>query len=391
VIPDIGKDFIDLLAAVRNVQDPRSLSRVIDPLRRLGSALFKEADFLVAEIDLQGNLKAEWRSEVFSMESDDLIEADIVLFEGRDAEKHVKGTRSLLLLPFRTPSNRLIGALLWINVEDPFAVRDSRRLSALKMLLNLAVSRAYRERERRALDAEMSYAWQVFKTLLPTSTLEWENYELTGLLIPASKIGGDIYDYFATTDGRIGFFAADATGKGTGPCLQAATCRAYFRALVTAPTENLEEVARNLNQLVHTDVREEKFVTAFFGWISLSSQTVVFVNAGLGSSFLLRGSITVPLQAADPPLGIFREIPFETHTYTMEPGDLLAVFTDGWTERRSTSGTEYGEENLARSLAGTHGLPAREAMRSVYQRYEAECQPTRLQDDVTSLFIRRTH
>ena len=49
-------------------------------------------------------------------------------------------------------------------------------------------------------------------------------------------------------------------------------------------------------------------------------------------------------------LGLFPTMRYEARETTLEPGDMLALYSDGVTEASSPDGEEFGEEGLAKFL-----------------------------------------
>jgi sigma-B regulation protein RsbU (phosphoserine phosphatase) len=59
------------------------------------------------------------------------------------------------------------------------------------------------------------------------------------------------------------------------------------------------------------------------------------------------------------PLGAFRDVPYDTVTSYLSPGDLLLFYTDGLNEAMSAEMAPYGDERLKASLVrhAKHALP----------------------------------
>ena len=193
-----------------------------------------------------------------------------------------------LLLPLPELDNAQQGYIAFKSVPEDFAVEFLEQFGIFCTAVSLAISRAGRSRQIERRDRELRDAWNVLKMILPHSPLVRGAVELSGLLIPAREISGDIFDFFLLDESRVGFIVADATGKGPGPCLQAASCRAYLRALLSTDGSSLKSAAIELNRLLFQDLRSEKFVTACFGWVHSTSLEVEYVNAGHGCGFITR-------------------------------------------------------------------------------------------------------
>ncbi len=379
------EELTDALAAIHNVTERAGLGDALRRLENLGNRFFEGREFLVFRVSRQGDLVSEAHGQRLSIPAPRLTGGNALTFVGDEAASLVPQSQRILLLPLHCPEGSLLGGVAFIDLPED---ADLSGIESLNTLAALALTRSRVMMDQRLAEAEMSYAWNVVRAFLPESRFEWGEYEMAGLLIPARQVGGDLYDYFPIDQHRFGFLLADATGKGTGPCLQVSTCRAYFRALCRVQ-ENLGEVASQLCALLAEDVRDDKFVTAVFGWLDNRNNSLSFINAGQGAAYFLRGEKLESLPPQDPPLGTFADWNFEVCRRELEEGELVAFFTDGWTERPYGNNDEYGEKRLERSLQGVAGRSARESLRLVYQVFETSCFPEPQKDDVTALLVRR--
>ena len=81
---------------------------------------------------------------------------------------------------------------------------------------------------------------------------------------------------------------------------------------------------------------------------------ITLVNAGHMAPLLRHGQGKVePIGEEETglPLGVDADFEYEKHTRQLEPGDFLALFTDGISEAMNTSGELYGLERLRKQLA----------------------------------------
>ena len=95
------------------------------------------------------------------------------------------------------------------------------------------------------------------------------------------------------------------------------------------------------------------------------------------------------LAAGGVVLGIMPHFIFESGEATLEPGDLLALYTDGVTEGQSASGELWGDERLIASLRTLAGRPCTEAAESLVREVRAFEGDAGAADDITVLMARR--
>jgi sigma-B regulation protein RsbU (phosphoserine phosphatase) len=70
------------------------------------------------------------------------------------------------------------------------------------------------------------------------------------------------------------------------------------------------------------------------------------------------------------------------------PGDLLVIYTDGFSEAMSPKLEEWGEKNLIESIAACNGLPAREVIVRIMRAADAFASGAPQSDDMTLVILR---
>src|SRR5687768_16565657 len=67
--------------------------------------------------------------------------------------------------------------------------------------------------------AELRLAREIQQKLFPAAAPDPPGYDIGGASFPASKVGGDYYDYVPMLGGGLGVVIADVMGHGVGPAL----------------------------------------------------------------------------------------------------------------------------------------------------------------------------
>jgi serine phosphatase RsbU (regulator of sigma subunit) len=168
--------------------------------------------------------------------------------------------------------------------------------------------------------------------------------------------------------------------------------------LALAATRNARRTGQSLAAAaaqadrVIAEQERKRFVTALLAELDLTTGVLRYLNAGHPPPVLLRDGrmIKVLHTSVRPPLGLghLSGVPPETGHEQLQPGDRLLLHTDGITEARDPSGTQFGLERLA-DLAERHhreGLPAPETLRRIAHDV-LEHQNGLLQDDATLLLL----
>jgi len=150
-------------------------------------------------------------------------------------------------------------------------------------------------------------------------------------------------------------------------------------------------LAERVNDFLHRSVETGKFVTAFLGFLDGASGRLRYANAGHNPPALLRADGRVEwLTAGGLVLGILPQTKFECGEVALEPGDLLALYTDGVTEGADASNQLWGEERLVEALRRHAGRPCLEAAEALVREVRAFEGDTGPADDITVLLARRT-
>jgi len=208
---------------------------------------------------------------------------------------------------------------------------------------------------------------------------------LAGSLEPAYAMGGDVFDY-ALSESTVSLAVLDAMGHGMQAALMAVAALAAYRS-ARRDGRGLHDQARAMDEMVATAFPGSSFVTGFLAELDLPSGRLRYVAAGHPEPLLLRhrrvvkrlsGGRRLPFGLGDGRLLVAEE--------ALQPGDWLAVYTDGITEARDPDGRWFGEERLAELLSRAMAAqqPPPETVRRLTRDVLAHQQGL-LQDDATVL------
>ena len=131
-------------------------------------------------------------------------------------------------------------------------------------------------------------------------------------------------------------------------------------------------------------------MTAFLAVLHPESGRLVFANAGHNPPVLLRadGSLHL-LRDGGLVIGLFGDTAYDQAETTIEPGDLLVLYTDGVTEAADEEDDLYGEERLFDLLQRLRTEPCHEIMAEILGEVRAFSGGGQQSDDITLLLVRR--
>ena len=211
------------------------------------------------------------------------------------------------------------------------------------------------ERELRTLEDDLRVAREVDQSLLPRRIPSTDCFQFGVHYQPSRILSGDFYDFLGQAgSNKVGILVGDVAGKGIPAGLLRSTFQATFRALSRqglSPAELLETANKQLVDAAHPG----RFATVFYAVLSYETGTLVYANGGHNPPIIRRASGVVDLLGATGMVvGILPGARYEECSITLEPGDVLTLYSDGVTEAENGAGEPFGETRLA-DLVGSLG------------------------------------
>jgi sigma-B regulation protein RsbU (phosphoserine phosphatase) len=254
--------------------------------------------------------------------------------------------------------------------------------------LTAAIGREMAQRER--LNRELEIAKEVQERLFPQRLPSVPGLDYCGYCRPAREVGGDYYDFLELSEGRLGIAIGDVSGKGIGAALMMASLEASLRAQASV-SHDLVELMKRVNNLVLEASAANRYATLFYAEYDPRSGQLAYVNAGHNPPLILRKSAekceVLRLETGGPVIGILRQC-YRQESFSLEPGDLAVLFTDGVSESMNARDEEWGEDRLIEFAKTCHGLPAFEAMTRILAASEAFAAGASQHDDMTLVVLR---
>lgn len=245
------------------------------------------------------------------------------------------------------------------------------------------------EKEKAVMDNEMQLASAAQKELVPhifPPFPERKGIDISATLIPARKVGGDLYDYFILGD-TLYFCIGDVSGKGVQASLFMAATHYLFRSVVAGNT--VAEAAGQINVSLCADNENCRFVTFWFGRLELASGRLEYVNAGHNSPVLVRnGKAEFFPASGNMPFGISDDEGYVSKSAVLLPGDILLLYTDGVTEAMDPDGNELGSEPMMQAAESVSDGSASGVVGKVLERVIQHTSAAAQSDDITILCVR---
>ena len=242
--------------------------------------------------------------------------------------------------------------------------------------------------EKQRLETQLEVARQVQLELLPARDPELAGFDISAYNFPTEEVSGDYYDWVRIYDDQIGVVIADVSGKGVPAALLMAFLRASLRAATHigyAPHISMSKV----NYLLWESIERNQFVTAFYGILDATNRTLAYSNAGHNPALLMDASGATRFEErGGVPLGMFRDTRYYEYYETLEPGQVLVLYTDGVTEAMNSNGEEYGTEHLVAAVQQCRTQSARDMIDFVHRDLMTWTEGRGAHDDVTLFIIK---
>jgi len=244
------------------------------------------------------------------------------------------------------------------------------------------------------LDRERQAVGEIQRSLLPASLPELPGFEMSPYYQPSEHASGDYYDVVPLIDDQWGFVMADVSGHGTPAAVIMTVLRTLIHAeLPSNRDKSAGEFLERVNRVMcETYLRDSRFVTVWAAVLNPVSRRLTYASAGHNPPRLLRGGSVLSLDVVGGlPLGFDPGASYEDASITLEPEDLVVIYTDGITEamREGIDGLElFGTEGLDRVLSeysSDRACDCTELVRKAIAAFTNDATPT---DDRTMLILR---
>ena len=206
-------------------------------------------------------------------------------------------------------------------------------------------------------EEELDEARAIQNAMFPVESLRAGDVRITHEFQPVASVGGDFLDYFQLTDGSIGLYLGDVSGKGLPAAMYAALAVGALRG-VHKTGEAPGKVLSTLNRRLLVRGMPRRYSATQYAVFHPRTREMHIASAGLPGPFhVSQPCLKHPgpkhqgcraLDIPGMPVGLFEVAQYETATVKFEPGDAMIFCTDGITEAFNIHGESFGTERVAR-------------------------------------------
>ncbi len=255
-------------------------------------------------------------------------------------------------------------------------------------------SHVQRISQRARMEEELKIARETQLRLLPQHNPTVKGLDISGICLPALEVGGDYYDYIQLPDEKLAVVIGDVSGKGVPAAMYMTLIKGVIQfasGTITEPKRVLTET----NRLVCQSFKRGTFVSMIYAVIDAKAKTLRYARAGhnplllvsrntaASSAPMLKG---MALGLAEPQLF---EKTLEETTVSLCSGDMLVLYTDGFSEAKNEDGEEYGEERLLNALRSFASKPtSREVVQAICKDVQRFIGYASQHDDMTMVVVK---
>lgn len=244
-----------------------------------------------------------------------------------------------------------------ISKCEQYASRGSEvgilALSFEKMIRDLKIYIKNLEKvtaEKERINAELNVARKIQADMLPRKFPAFpqrNEFDVYAMNIPAKEVGGDFYDFFLVDENHLAIVIADVSGKGVPAALFMVIAKTLIKNHAQLG-KNPEEVFTTVNNQLYEGNDENMFVTAWMGILEIETGKFTYVNAGHNPPLLKHEGKDYGWLKSKPGfvLAGMEDIKYHQNEITLEPGDMVYLYTDGVTEAVNCDDELFGDSRL---------------------------------------------
>jgi sigma-B regulation protein RsbU (phosphoserine phosphatase) len=217
-------------------------------------------------------------------------------------------------------------------------------------------------------------------------------FDFAGAAFPADATGGDYFDFVGLPGDCVGIIIGDVSGHGIGSALLMVELRAYMRAFAQKSSD-AGEILTLVNNALVSDLEQDRYATLIFCRLHPHTNSVVYASAGHTPGFVLdsRGELKQKLDSTDIPLGFLPEHRFGcADPIIFEPGDILALLTDGITEAERPDQNAFGVERALDFIRAHRRESSQEIVNGLYREVQDFTDGMPQIDDITAVICKIT-
>ncbi|MEI8027248.1 MAG: SpoIIE family protein phosphatase [Pseudomonadota bacterium] len=204
-------------------------------------------------------------------------------------------------------------------------------------------------------ESELRMAEEVQKTMIPKNSVYKNGVVTSAIFKAASECAGDWWGRFSLSDDEELIVLADVTGHGAHSALVGALAYGYFSTLES--THVLKEshlgpetVLSDLNRILYKSGKGSLTLTAVAVLINRRTLEVRVASGAHCQAEHIRGTSSKAIKAKGDLIGMNSKFSASEVAFSMEPNDLIFLYTDGLVECNGVNGKTLSKKAIRKIL-----------------------------------------
>src|SRR3981081_1756585 len=232
-------------------------------------------------------------------------------------------------------------------------------------------------------EEELEEARAIQSVMLPAESLRAGAVMIAHEFQPVAWGGGDFLDYFELTDGSVGLYMGDVSGKGLPAALYAALAVGTLRGVHKTGTSP-HDVLATLNRRLMIRGMPRRYTAIQYAVFNTRNHELQVAGAGMPGPFHLSagGCRNLPLSGGPPAL--LASASYETLTLRLQAGDSVLFCTDGITDAFDRKEDQFGIERLQAVCDAQRIASPTALLERLLAAVESFCRGQEQQDDMAA-------
>jgi phosphoserine phosphatase RsbU/P len=217
---------------------------------------------------------------------------------------------------------------------------------------------------------ELEEARAIQNLMLPTESLRAGAVTISHEFQPIAAVGGDFLDYFELTDGSVGLYLGDVSGKGLPAAMYAALAVGTLRGVhKTGQSPSLVLATLNRRLMIRGMPRRHSAIQyALYNPLTYEMQ---IASAGMPGPFHICPEGCRAMELSGIPPGLFPAACYEIVSIQIRPGDSVLFCTDGLSDTFNGDGEQFGMDRIREICGAERGAPPVELLGKVFAEVES--------------------
>lgn len=323
----------------------------------------------------------------------DLILLDLLMpkMDGLEVCRRVKSDTSLPFIPIiivtaKSDSKDIVSGLE--SGGDDYLtkpVNHTALMARVKSMLRIKELHDTVLEQSSRLQKQLKTAANVQSQFWPELPELGDNSKIWATSVPATYVGGDLYDILNKSDKSIIAYVADVSDKGVPAALIMAALSTIVRNEATVHDDLAALVGAANNRLYNLTADEGYFATLIIARYWPVSGCLQMIRAGHPHPVLIdQGGLLELPELKGVALGVVLDADFESQEIYLQSGQSILFYSDGVVEATNAEGELYGEEQMMSTLTSIEVLPRGKGLLEKVDEWKGQSVPN---DDITLLEI----